>query len=258
MPRHELFYPKTANNKVNRYAPLAKYDATTIHTIINSVPVLHVSFLSPSDPPLPVILPYIGRLSLPPLLPPILTPPGLGSFTNPSAGPDEAQDLYLHGYVSSRLFRPSPQGSINLCVAATIVDGFVLALTPYNHTYNYRSAILHGTATLVSDPDEKLYVMRLITEGVMPGRWEGSRVPPKKAELESTGILKMTIESASAKVRAGGPGGERGEEEEVKERVWTGVVPTWMTHGEPVEAGGNRVQMVPEYVKEAVSAFLLS
>ncbi|KAF8537757.1 hypothetical protein BDD12DRAFT_845437 [Trichophaea hybrida] len=225
MPRHELFYPKTANNKVNRYAPLAKYDATTIHTIINSVPVLHVSFLSPSDPPLPVILPYIGRL---------------GSFTYPSAGPDEAQDLYLHGYVSSRLFRPSPNGSINLCVAATIVDGLVLALTPYNHTYNYRSAILHGTATLVSDPDEKLYAMRLITEGVMPGRWEGSRVPPKKAELDATGILKMTIESASAK------------DEETKERVWTGVVPTWMTLGEPVEAGGNRVQIVPEYVKEAV------
>jgi len=109
-------------------------------------------------------------------------------------------------------------------------------------------------ASLVDDPDEKIYAMRLITEGVMPGRWEGSRVPPEKAELESTGILRMRIESASAKVRSGGPseGKSDAENPEVVERVWTGVVPTWTVHGDPVAAEQNRVEEVPRYVVEAV------
>lgn len=62
---------------------------------------------------------------------------------------------------------------------ATHVDGLVLALTPNNHSYNYRSAILHGYATQVNQLEEKLWAMEKITNGVLPDRWDNCRVPPK-------------------------------------------------------------------------------
>ncbi|KAA8900641.1 hypothetical protein FN846DRAFT_899729 [Sphaerosporella brunnea] len=235
MPRHELSYPKTAINKVNRYASLAAYDIKTVHSIIAAVPVVHVSFVSEQG--LPTILPMIGAL---------------GNFANPSADVDEVQDLYIHGYVSARLFRG--RETLSVCVSATIVDGLVLALTPFSHNYNYRSAILHGTASAVTDAAEKLYAMERVTSHVLPGRWTGSRIPPTKAELDSTGILKVKITAASPKIHTGGPNEPKEDlaNPEVTGRVWTGVVPTWTVHGEPVARGGGRVENVPEYISQAL------
>jgi hypothetical protein len=145
---------------------------------------------------------------------------------------------------------PEP-GSLPITVAATHLDGLVLALTPNSHSYNYRSAVLFGHASLVTDPAEKLYAMELITESVVPGRWAHSRVPPNAAEMQSTSILRVKIATGSAKIRSGGPHDERGdlEDEEIKRRVWTGVVPVWSVLGEPVPGGYNQVAEVPEYLE---------
>lgn len=89
--------------------------------------------------------------------------------------------LYLHGYVSSRIMKVTsstndseePQG-LPMTVAATKVDGFVLALSPFSHSYNYRSALVFGHATLLpsssGDDAETLWAMELITDSVVPGR----------------------------------------------------------------------------------------
>jgi len=45
--------------------------------------------------------------------------------------------------------------------------------------------------------------MELITNSVCPGRWQNSRVPPDAAEMSSTQIMRMRVESGSAKVREG-------------------------------------------------------
>lgn len=79
----------------------------------------------------------------------------------------------------------------------------MLTLTPNSHNYNYRSAVLHGVATLVTDTAEKLWAMELITNSVCPGRWHNSRVPPDAAEMSSTQIMRMRVESGSAKFREG-------------------------------------------------------
>lgn len=183
----------------------------------------------------------------------------MGSFTHPSSDESEALDCYLHGYVSSRLMNLSrnstaTQKGIPVCIAATKVDGLVLSLTPNSHSYNYRSAILHGTATLVEDVEEKIYAMHLITESVLPGRWLGTRVPPDEAELKSTSVLRVVVSSASAKIRAGGPSDDRKdvEREEVTGRVWTGVVPVWEMMGCPVPAGDGVGGEAPGYVVEYV------
>ncbi|KAG9245110.1 putative flavin-nucleotide-binding protein [Calycina marina] len=223
----ESSYPKLARNAVNRYGkPRGKYDFQTIHTIVNTSPVLHVSF--PTPDPKDLFSAIIPMLSF------------MGSFTSQNAALDIPLDLYLHGYISSRLMRLSSTPSFNeegdglpLTIAATHVDGLVLALTPNSHSYNYRSAILHGFAT---------------------PRWSHSRIPPTKTEMASTQILKVTIVDASAKIRVGPPSDDRADmrNEEVRATTWIGVVPTWTMLGTPVASGGNRVAEVPEHVMRFV------
>ncbi len=147
------------------------------------------------------------------------------------------------------LTRTAP--GLPLTAAASHLDGLVLALTPNSHSYNYRSAILFGHATLVTDPAEKLYAMELITNSVVPQRWPNSRVPPNAAEMQSTSVLKVKVSTGSAKIRTGGPHDEKGdlEDEGLLGRVWTGVVPVYSVMGEPVAGGYNKIEEVPGYLE---------
>lgn len=132
------------------------------------------------------------------------------------------------------------------------MDGLVLSLTPFHNSCNYRSAVAYGYAKLVTDPDEALYAMHRITDNLLPERWNKSRVPPTKAELQSTSILKVTISSASAKVRVGGPSEERADlkNQELVKKTWTGVVPVWLQWGEPIEGKENGCADVEDYIEQ--------
>jgi nitroimidazol reductase NimA-like FMN-containing flavoprotein (pyridoxamine 5'-phosphate oxidase superfamily) len=183
----------------------------------------------------------------------------MGSFSRPSASLGDPLDLYLHGYVSSRIMNLARSSSPGLpvCICASKVDGLVLTLTPNTHNYNYRSAVLFGYATLVEDVEEKLWAMQLITNSVVPDRWQNSRVPPNQAEMQSTQILRVKIDSGSAKVREGVPNDEQVDlgNDEVLDRVWTGVLPVYEVIGEPVVGPYNRVQEVPEHVLNYIEDF---
>ena len=183
-----------------------------------------------------------------------------GNFKNQSSDlAQEPQDIYLHGYVSARLLKlPEIAGSqgdntmgVPICVTGTSLDGLILSLTPFNHSCNYSSVVAYGYAFIVTDPDEKAYAMKRVTNNVVSDRWDNSRVPPTDAEFKSTGMLRVEIASASAKIRVGGPGDDRADtkNEEVTGRVWTGVVPAWVQYGEPHEGVDNKVKPVPEYLK---------
>ena len=262
----ENMYPKHPRSTVNRLrnrgkftfltdnlrVPLliefiltAVYDYETIHTIVNACPVVHVSFSPSSDDPFPAVLPMMGVV---------------GSFASPSASLSEGPlDLYLHGSASSRLMRlPSNTDAtaegLPLTIAATHFDGVVLALSPFHHSLNYRSAVLNGYAVQVTEEKEKLYAMELMTNNMVPERWQNSRSEPLKSELQSTAILRVAIETASAKIRVGGPNEDRKDEkdENIRGKIWTGIVPAWTAFGEPVPADTNRVSL-PQHVKEYVS-----
>ncbi|KAI9772375.1 MAG: hypothetical protein M1835_006279, partial [Candelina submexicana] len=219
------------------------YELRAIHTIINAAPVLHVSFTPDPSDPFPAILPMIGVM---------------GSFDFPSADLDEPMDCYLHGYVSSRVMNLARENSsdgsegLAVCIAATKVDGLVLSLTPNSHDYNYRSAILHGYASLVTSDEEKLWAMELITNSVVPGRWGNTRVPPDNAEMQSTRILKVHIVSGSGKIRNGMPHDDNKDirKDEVVNKVWTGVVPVYEAYGEPIPGPSNKVEQIPSHVTE--------
>ncbi|KAG5978891.1 hypothetical protein E4U55_005803, partial [Claviceps digitariae] len=201
--------------------------------LINSSHFIHLSFNAP-DSPFPITLPMIGQM---------------GSFARSSADLGDPLDLYLHGYVSSRLFTlgraADPQDGLPVCISASHLDGLVLALSAFNHSYNYRSAVLFGHAFPVQDQQEKLYAMELITNSVLPDRWRSTRLPPSNAEMQSTSILRVKITSGSAKIRDGGVSDEVQdlENREVRESAWTGVVPVYSVMGEPIPGPYNSVEM---------------
>ncbi len=236
LPPSPQYMPRRCSNLSHS----AHYALETIHTLINSSPILNVSF-NPPNSPFPTILPMIGQM---------------GSFARPSADLGDVLELYLHGYVSSRvmnLTRTSPEGETGLpvCVSASFVDGLVLALTPNAHSYNYRSAVLFGYAELVTDVEEKLFAMELITNGVVRDRWRHTRVPPNAAEMASTSVLRVRVKTGSAKIRSGQPHDDKADvdDEALLDSVWTGVVPVYQTYGTPVPSPYNRIE-VPDYLKE--------
>ncbi|RMD41970.1 hypothetical protein DV735_g3160, partial [Chaetothyriales sp. CBS 134920] len=126
-----------------------------------------------------------------------------------------------------------------------------MALTPNHHSCNYRSVVAFGHATLVEDPDERLYAMELITNNLVPERWANTRYP-SAAELKATGIIRIEVDSASAKIRTGTTGEARSDlqDEEMKSRVWAGVVPVHTVYGEPVPAPTNTFKGVPAYITD--------
>ncbi|OAA51697.1 flavin-nucleotide-binding protein [Metarhizium rileyi] len=243
MGRYELEYAKDATNLVKRHGERGVYALEKIHSLINSSQLIHVSFNVP-DSPFPVTLPMIGQM---------------GSFDRPSADLGDPLDLYIHGYVTSRLFnlgRGTGEEGIPVSCAVSHIDGLILALSAFNHSYNYRSALLFGHATLVEDQEEKLYAMELITNSVVPDRWKNSRLPPTNAELQSTSILRVKIASGSAKFRDGGVSDDKHDldNESALNSVWTGVVPIYSTMGEPIPGPYNRVDL-PSYAKEFFEEF---
>lgn len=227
------------------------YDYDFIHDIVNTSPVVHVAFppaLGGNADPFPALLPMIGCMAK-------YSPDGDDEG-------DESRDLYLHGYVSSRIMRLSTTAvngngadeGLPLTVSATIVDGLVLSLTPNSHSYNYRSAVLHGYGEPVIDQDEKIWAMREITNKVLAERWENTRTPPTPTEMKTTNILKVRIQSASGKHRHGGPHDDKHDlkDDAMRSKVWTGVVPVWEQRGLPVQAGDGSVEKVPAYVTQAL------
>jgi len=115
--------------------------------------------------------------------------------------------------------------------------------------------MVHGTASVLEDDAEKMFAMELITNHVHPSRWNESRTPPHKTELASTGIMRVNITSASAKIRTGPPGDKDKEDwanMEMRNRVWVGTIPVYETLGEPVAGEYNLVKEIPRGVREFV------
>jgi nitroimidazol reductase NimA-like FMN-containing flavoprotein (pyridoxamine 5'-phosphate oxidase superfamily) len=149
--------------------------------------------------------------------------------------------LYLHGSAASRTMRATKAG-LEVAVATTIVDGLVLARSAANHSMNYRSVLVYGTAREVTDPGERLAVAGSIVEHVIPGRAEHVRMP-NGAENKETTMLAVPLTEASAKIRTGPP---VDDEDDLASQVWAGVLPVSLTTGAPVPDGDPRD--LPEHV----------
>jgi nitroimidazol reductase NimA-like FMN-containing flavoprotein (pyridoxamine 5'-phosphate oxidase superfamily) len=136
---------------------------------------------------------------------------------------------------------------VEVCLTVTLLDGLVLARSGFNHSVNYRSAMLFGRTEAVEDREEKLRVLEYFMERILPGRWATLR-PANDKELKATTVLKMPIAEASAKVTVGMP---KDEPEDYDWPVWAGVVPI-ATETKPPLADPRNLPGIamPDYVRK--------
>jgi uncharacterized protein len=134
--------------------------------------------------------------------------------------------LYLHGSSGNQSLRAADGHEV--CVTVTHLDGIVCARAVFNHSMNYRSAVIFGTARLVTDDEDRLEGLRVITEQLIPGRWAAARHPTRK-EMAATAVLAVPLAEASVKIRTGPPSDDP-EDHDLD--VWAGVLPASLTFGE--------------------------
>jgi len=151
--------------------------------------------------------------------------------------------LYVHGSAASRMLRRLSEG-IPVCMTVTLLDGLVLARSAFNHSMNYRSVVVLGSAKLVDDPEEKLKALQVLSEHIIPGRWAEARQPNEK-ELKAPTVIRLPIEEFSAKVRTGPP---IDDEEDYSFHVWAGVIPLATEAGQPIPDDRLITRTTPEYV----------
>lgn len=193
-------FATSRKNTVRQLRDKARYDEKTVHAVLDAGLVAHVS---------------LGEM------PPVTVPMIYGR---------DSGTLYLHGARKARVIRAlenAGEASVNV----TLVDGIVFARSAFNSSMNYRSATVFGTPRLIDDRDEKLHGMRVISEHVMPGRWDELRDPLEK-EIKMTGVIELPIETASAKISAGMPDDE---EDDYAIAVWAGVLPVTTSTGDLVD-----------------------
>jgi uncharacterized protein len=206
----------TARTRVVREAHRGVYDRETAYRILDEGFLCHIGFVVDGQP-----------------------------YVIPTSYGRKGDNLYIHGSAASRMLRQMKEG-IPVCITVTLLDGLVLARSVFNHSMNYRSVVILGKAVLVDNAEEKLDALRMLSEHILPGRWDDARQPNER-ELKQTSVLRVPIEEFSAKVRTGPP---IDDDEDYSFPTWAGVVPLEMKAGAPIddlklEAGRE----VPEYVR---------
>jgi nitroimidazol reductase NimA-like FMN-containing flavoprotein (pyridoxamine 5'-phosphate oxidase superfamily) len=150
-------------------------------------------------------------------------------FVIPTLYGRDGERLYLHGSAASRMLRELETG-IAACVTVTLVDGLVLSRSAFDHSMNYRCVVAFGTSRKITDPEQKVKSLRVISEHLIAGRWADVRGPSEK-ELKATTVLEFSIEEASSKVRSGPP---LDDESDYRLPVWAGVLPLEIKSRPPI------------------------
>ena len=195
--------------KVKRHPERGKYDLDTIYGILDQGMVCHVAFAQDGVQfNIPMLYVRIGN------------------------------ELFLHGSMKSRIYSTLVSGA-DTCISVTILDGVVVAKSAYNCSMNYRSASIYGKISPVQDQEEKIDVMKKLVEKMIPGRWDDCR-KPNMNEVDVTGIMKISIDKFSSKVREGEP---IDNEADLGLPHWTGVIPLSITSGNPITSGADNCRL---------------
>ncbi|MEV5846464.1 pyridoxamine 5'-phosphate oxidase family protein [Streptomyces sp. NPDC051985] len=219
VPAQPAAYPRTDRTVPTRSAERASYDREAVHSILDEAYVCHLGFVRDGAPVvLPTLFARVGEV------------------------------LYVHGSTGSRPLRMTGQADPGLpvCVTVTHVDGLVLARSAFHHSINYRSAVVHGVAHQVTDPEEKRLALDALVDHVVPGRSADSR-PANKKELAATAVIRLDLNEVSAKTRTGGA---NDEPEDMDLPYWAGVVPLRKGYDAPITNDDVAADIaVPSYLR---------
>ncbi|CAN7672797.1 pyridoxamine 5'-phosphate oxidase family protein [Pseudoduganella sp. LjRoot289] len=190
----------TTRTRVRRIPTNASYETATLHAIIDEAYVCHIGFTDDSGP-----------------------------HCIPTACWREGGHLYIHGSNGSRMLKRLAEDEC--CVTITHIDGLVMARSAFNHSMNYRSAMIYGRFEVVPD-DAKRSAMEAFMEQLLPGRQAQVRAGSDK-EYAATTVMRISLEEAACKVRAGGP---QDDAEDMAIATWVGVLPLQRVRAAPIPA----------------------
>lgn len=208
--------PVTPRTKLGRLPARGNYDREVINQILDEGFICHVGFVLDGQP--------------------FVIPTGYGR---------RGDHVYFHGSAASRMLRNVSRG-IPICLTVTLVDALVLARSIFHHSMNYRSVVVLGNATILTEGDEKAEALRTITDNIIRGRWSEVREPTDD-EMKATSVLRLAINEASAKIRSGPP---LDEQSDYDLPIWAGVLPLVTGAAEPITDVAMRMQVdIPESVR---------
>jgi hypothetical protein len=191
--------PPSDRVRLRRKPERGHYERATVEAIVDAAIVGHVGFVVDDQP-----------------------------YVIPTAIWRQGDRLYWHGSSASRMVRATADARV--CITVSRIDALVLARSATDHSVDYRSAVILGTAHIVVDEAEKLAALEAFVERLYPGRWATLR-PTRPAELKATTVLWTELSEASAKIRDIGAHDEPGDE---TWPAWAGTMPLTTVIGEPV------------------------
>jgi nitroimidazol reductase NimA-like FMN-containing flavoprotein (pyridoxamine 5'-phosphate oxidase superfamily) len=211
-----MSFTPTERTRVRRLPERGHYDRETVYPILDEAFICHIGFVAEGKP---VVIPTLfGR---------------------------EGDKFYFHGSAASRMLRNLREG-IDCCITITLVDGLVLARSGFHSSMNYRSVVIFGRASEVTDTEAKTHALAIVSEHLLPGRWADVR-PPSEQELKGTTVLMLELDEVSAKIRTGGP---KDDAEDYDLPVWAGILPLTPTYGTPEpDSARKKDEALPEYVR---------
>jgi len=186
--------------RVRRHPERAHYDRESVFAILDAALLCHIGYVIDGRP-----------------------------YVTPTLFWRDGERVYWHGSSASRMLR-AQAGGIPVCLTVSHIDGLILARCAFRHSMNYRAAMVFGTAATVDDPAEKEAGLNAFIERLYPGRTALMR-PIAPQELKATALMGMTIDSASAKIRSGGP---LDLETDYAADCWAGTVPIAQIMGAPI------------------------
>jgi len=204
--------PPSDRTRVKRIARNASYEQDLVRAIVDAAYICHIAF---SD--------------------------GQGAHCIPTACWREGDYLYIHGSNGSRMLKQLM--AQDACVTITHLDGLVMARSAFNHSMNYRSAMIYGRFEEVDEAGKRASLAAFM-EHLAPGRQAEVRAGNDK-EFAATTVLRIALAEAACKVRSGGV---EDDAEDMGVAAWAGVLPFTQLRLAPQQDPACEVE-APEYVR---------
>lgn len=205
-----------ARTTIRRLPEKANHDRAMLYGIVDEAYVCHVAFSVDGD-----------------------------THCIPTAHWRKENDLYIHGSNGSRMIK-ALSGGTQASIAITLLDGLVLAKSAFNHSMNYRSAVVYGQFEIVEDAAEKRAALDLLMDKIAAGRKHEAR-PGNTKEINATRVLRISLAQAAVKVSASMPSDN---EEDLGIPVWTGILPLKTARAAPIRCEAGASIAVPDYVRD--------
>ena len=137
----------------------------------------------------------------------------------------EDDTIYVHGSLKNRMLNHILD-QVKTCVSVTHLEPFK-----------------------IEDKVEKVRILELLTENILPGRWNEVRKPNEK-ELKATMVIGIKINEFSVKIREGGPVDEKNN---YQLDIWAGELPIIHQYQQPIPDINMKQNLsIPKSVRNAL------